>query len=254
MEHLFSISHLSKSFGSSDKRLVLFENFNLKAAEARVTSIVGPTGCGKTTLLNIIAGIEKPDTGKVEFTSGSGFRTGYMLQDSLLLPWRTLSENAMLGSEIFNKHRVKSSKELDEYFALFDLADSKNSYPAVSSGGMKRRVALIRTLLTEPSLLLLDEPFVDLDFDIRPKIQRRLIRYFEKRNTTIVLVTHDIEDAVALGDIVIVLSEKPTTIKSQIKIELGISRKDPVEARKSPKFRDYFVHIWDELKYLDNND
>lgn len=251
---MIKIHNLTKSFIQNDSKVNVFENLQTTCASFQITAFVGPSGCGKTTLLNLIAGIETPDSGKVEFPSSTEFRMGYMLQDSLLLPWRTLSENAMLGYEIFNKHKVKGSKDLDEYFTLFDLADSINTYPTASSGGMKRRIALIRTLLTEPSLLLLDEPFVDLDFDIRLKIQRRLIRYQEKKQTTILLVTHDIEDAIALSDTVIVLSDKPTTIKSEIKIELGTTKKDPVEARKSPKFRDYFVQIWDELKYLDNND
>lgn len=251
---MIRIKNLNKSFSSASGSVEVFKNFNISCESHKITTFVGPSGCGKTTLLNLIAGLETPDSGNIEIDLSPQRRMAYVLQDVVLLPWRTLSENARLGAEILYDKVPNGEKNLVDYFSLFDLADATQSYPATSSGGMKRRVALIRTLLTEPSLLLLDEPFVDLDFDIRLKIQRQLIKYHKKNQTTILLVTHDIEDAIALSDTVIVLSEKPTTIKTEIRIDLGTSKKDPVEARKSPKFRDYFVQIWDELKYLDNND
>jgi len=115
---------------------------------------------------------------------------------------------------------------------------------------MKQRVALIRTLLTQPSILLLDEPFSNLDFDVKLKIQYSLIDYQQKRRATVCLVTHDIEDAIALSDQVIVLSSRPATVKAIIPIELGVCVRDPIEARKSPQFPGYFTQIWDQIKYL----
>ena len=176
------------------------------------------------------------------------------MQDNLLLPWRTLTENALLGEEIINGKRLETNILLDHYFQAFELEQFKESYPHASSGGMRQRVALIRTLLVNPSLLLLDEPFSNLDFDIKLKIQRFLLNYQEQNGTTILLVTHDIEDAIGLSDRVIVLSDKPATIKAEIPIDLDIAMRDPVEARKSPKFREYFIQIWDELKYLNNHE
>ncbi len=117
---------------------------------------------------------------------------------------------------------------------------------------MKQRVALIRTLLTEPSVLLLDEPFASLDFDVKLKIQKLLLNYHRKNGTAILLVTHDIEDAIALSDEVIVFSDKPAMIKAVIPIDVGLGKRDPIEARKSPRFTEYFTRIWDEIKYLDD--
>ncbi len=242
------ISEISKSFGATK----VLSNISLVVYNQQLISIVGPSGCGKTTLLNLIAKLDGPDLGAVEIT-GNG-RIGFMMQDVLLLPWRTLEENALLGIEVVNDRKLKNMKELNSYFEALDMIKYKSHYPVTASGGMKQRVALIRTLLISPSILLFDEPFSNLDFDIKLKIQKYLLNYHLRNGTTILLVTHDIEDAIALSDKVIVLSDKPTTIKKEIPIDLGISKRDPVEARKSPKFREYFIQIWDELKYLNNDD
>jgi len=171
-----------------------------------------------------------------------------MLQDDLLLPWRTLKENVELGLEVLHK----SSDLTDRYIADFGLKGYEHYYPHELSGGMKQRAALIRTLLTEPDILLLDEPFSSLDFDIKLRIQKIILDYQKRTGCLIILVTHDIEDAIALSDEIIILTEKPTTIKKVIKIDSGLRKKDPIEARKSPQFSEYFKQIWSELKY--NND
>jgi NitT/TauT family transport system ATP-binding protein len=244
------ISDISKSFGATK----VLSNISLVVDDNQIISIVGPSGCGKTTLLNILAHLETYETGSVEIQLKDSNPIGYMMQDAQLLPWRTLVENALLGNEIVRNKDSKEIERIDYFFEAFDLTEYKNSYPIIASGGMKQRVALIRTLLIKPSLLLLDEPFSNLDFDIKLKIQKFLLNFYSRNKTTILLVTHDIEDAIALSDKVIVLSDKPTTIKKEIPIDLGISKRDPVEARKSPKFREYFIQIWDELKYLNNDD
>jgi NitT/TauT family transport system ATP-binding protein len=136
---------------------------------------------------------------------------------------------------------------VEEQFMRFDLAGATNVSPAAASGGMKQRVAMIRTLLTQPSVLLMDEPFSSLDFDVKLKIQRLLIEYHQEGKTTII-VTHDIEDAIALADKIIVLSMNPATVKKVIQADLGLARRDPVEARKSPAFAHWFTVIWDEMK------
>lgn len=247
---MIKINKLTKSFG----HLSIFADFQLSIHYSKIIALVGPSGCGKTTLLNILSGIETPDSGKIVYDSSFTGRIGYMMQDPLLLPWRTLSENAMLGYEMINDISRDQEHDLNYYFDVFDLSKSKLDYPSTSSGGMKQRVALIRTLLIRPLFLLLDEPFASLDFDIKLNIQRHLVRYYYKTKATILLVTHDIEDAIALADSVVVLSHKPASIKAEVSIDLGITKRDPVEARKSPKFREYFIQIWDELKYLNNNE
>jgi len=245
-----AVSELTKSYGS----VKVFSNLSFRIDTQEIVSIVGPTGCGKTTLLNLIAKIDQQDSGDINFDGKGEYRVGYMMQDTLLLPWRTLAENALLGLEVSNPENPTMSDTLDYYLDAFDLQGYENNYPNALSGGMKQRAALIRTLLPLPSVFLLDEPFTNLDFDIKLKIQRHLIGYHMKAKATTMLVTHDIEDAIALSDKVIVLSGKPATVKTEIIIDLGIKKRDPVEARKSPKFREYFIQIWDELKYLNNDD
>jgi NitT/TauT family transport system ATP-binding protein len=242
------INNITKSFGNQS----IFYKLSFVVNIHEIVTIVGPSGSGKTTLLNIISKIEKPDDGNIIYSLGS--KIGFMMQEPPLLPWRNLEENAVLGIEVAKITNHDTKKYLSYYFDIFDLEDYKRSYPGASSGGMKQRVALIRTLLLNPDILLLDEPFSNLDFDIKLKIQRYLLEYQRQQGTTIILVTHDIEDAIALSDRVIVFSDKPTSIKADIPIDLRLPQRDPVEARKSHRFRDYFVRIWDELKYLDNHE
>ncbi len=220
------LENISKSLGL----LNVFSDISLSVNDREIVCIVGPTGCGKTTLLSLICNLEHADSGIITVKCDRQNVIGYMMQDALMLPWRTLAENASLGAEVIKIENLTRAKLSDYYFEAFDLADYKQSYPAASSGGMKQRVALIRTLLLKPAILLLDEPFSNLDFDIKLSIQKHMIGFHRENETTIVMVTHDIEDAIALSDRVIV--------------------RDPVEARKSPRFREYFIRIWDELKYL----
>lgn len=247
---IINIDNITKYFNS----LLLFDKLCIKIDTGSIVSLIGPSGCGKTTLLNIISSIDYPNYGKIKFTHEKKLAIGYMMQDALLLPWRTLSENALLGTEIIPNDYHETKEKFVSYFQAFELSGFEKNYPDGSSGGMKQRVAIIRTLLLKPEILLLDEPFSNLDYDIKLKIQRHLLDFHRQHGTTIILVTHDIEDAIALSDRVIVFSGKPTAIKAEITIDMGLSQRDPVEARKSPKFRDYFVRIWDELKYLNNHE
>jgi NitT/TauT family transport system ATP-binding protein len=237
------ITNLSKSYYSQK---VIYD-FSLNINRNEIISIIGPSGCGKTTLLNLIANLDKPDSGYISKSVMD--RIGYMMQESLLLPWRNLEENALIGTEVTPPKIQNVTEHLDRLFEAFDLTSAKSLYPDSASGGMKQRVALIRTLLIQPSILLMDEPFSNLDFDIKLRIQRQLIDYQQQNQISVLLVTHDIEDAISLSDRVIVLSAKPATIKTEISIDTNITKQDPIEARKSPQFREYFTQIWEELKY-----
>lgn len=245
---MICVSDLGKSFDGVE----VLGSVSFDVLAGSVCALVGPSGCGKSTLLNLIAKMDTPSCGKVTAPSAGG-RIGYMMQDPLLLPWRTLEENATLGAEIVLGKKPASSR-LDAHLESFDLLKDKAKYPEAASGGMKQRIALVRTLLVEPVLLLLDEPFANLDFDIKLRVQKYLLRYHHEHWTTIVWVTHDIEDAIAISDQVFVLSDKPTMVKAVVGIDLGLVTPNPVEARKSAKFREYFVQVWDQLKYLDDND
>lgn len=242
---IIEINNVQKSFPN----LQVISNIGLTLANKKIYSILGPSGCGKSTILNLISGLLKPDYGKIIINKD--VRIGYMLQENLLLPWRTLKENSILGVEILNNLSTKNEEKIKEYFQLFDLIGYENYYPDSLSGGMKQRAALIRTLLFSPDVLLLDEPFSNLDYDIKLKVQKHILDYFYSKGSTILLVTHDIEDAIALSDHIFILSEKPSSIKKVIDIDLGLKKKNPIEARLSPKYNSYFKEIWEELKYLE---
>lgn len=247
MERGIKLTNVSKAFCVDQKTVPVFRNLNLMLALSHTTAIVGPSGCGKSTLLNMISQLSRPDAGSIEFQDGQGTaRIGYMLQDPILLPWRTLAENAGLGAEVVRRRSHINGERLDEYFSKFGLP--KEAYPAQASGGMNQRAALIRTLLIEPAVLLLDEPFSNLDFDIKLKVQRTLLEYKLDYHATVILVTHDIEDAIALSDTIIVMSDKPAVVKVALSVDLGLRRKDPVDARTSPRFGAYFAEVWEHIK------
>lgn len=236
--------NINKNFGNE----VVIADINIDISAGQVIAIIGPSGSGKTTLLNIISGILKSDGGHV--FADADYRIGYMLQEPALLPWRTLAENAHLGLELIDCN-VSASRELaNGLFREFELNGSQNKYPAQCSLGMQQRAALIRTLAIEPNILLLDEPFSSLDYDIKLRVQLNIARYVEMMKPAVLLVTHDIEDAIALADKVIVLTDKPATVKAEININHDFPKRDPIAARTSPRFREYFELIWQHLKYL----
>ena len=236
------VDQLEKAF---DNEIVL-AGVDFVVEAGSLVAIVGPSGAGKTTLLNLIVGILRPDKGSTRVSTDS--RLGYMLQEPALLPWRTLEENARLALELMET--TPSSDLIDALFGEFDLDGEQAKYPETCSAGMQQRVALIRTLAIEPSVLLLDEPFSSLDYDIKLRVQANMARYIDEKQPAVLLVTHDIEDAIALADRVIVMSAKPAFIKAEIQINLGLAKRDPVTARTSPEFGAYFERIWQHLKYL----
>ncbi len=213
-------------------------SFELKPGE--IVSIVGPSGCGKTTLLNILSGLLVPSSGEVRWhgTSLSGMpaRVGYMLQKDLLLPWRTALNNVMLGVEISGDKdgggRSRARALLDQ-LGLHGFADD---YPATLSGGMRQRVALARTLINQPDVLLLDEPFAAPDFQTKIVIEGDTVRLVRNEGRAVLCITHDVEEAVSISDRVLVLTHRPTRIKSVYEIELEGDRSDMMAARESPHF------------------
>jgi len=242
------VNSLHRSFN----QLNVLKDISFELQQGSFVSILGQTGCGKSTLLNLLAGIDKPTSG--EIINPNMINLSYLLQENVMLPWRSLKENITLSLEVEGKLNGNKNREIAELLTKFELSGFDDYYPEAISGGMKQRAALIRCLITEPDLLLMDEPFSNLDFDVKLKIQREILRYQKETNTTIIMVTHDIEDAIALSNQVIVLTPKPATVKCSMEIELNLTEPDPVLARKSDKFRKHFVKIWDEIKYLDNDE
>ncbi|BDA85181.1 ABC transporter ATP-binding protein [Aureimonas sp. SA4125] len=242
---------LAKSYddGESEIPVIADLTFTLKAGE--IVSIVGPSGCGKTTLLNVLCGLTPPSAGSVawygETLTGMPARAGYMLQKDLLLPWRTALANVTLGLEIRGKvgmaERDKARVLLDQ-LGLHGFADS---YPGTFSGGMRQRVALARTFVNDPDVLLLDEPFAALDFQTKLLIEGDTVRLVRNQERAMLCITHDIEEAVSISDRVIVLSQRPTRVKTVYDIILDGDRTDMMAARQAKGFTDYVRAIWGDL-------
>jgi len=229
-------------------------SFELMPGE--IVSIVGPSGCGKTTLLNILSGLLAPSSGEVrwhgETLSGMPPRVGYMLQKDLLFPWRTAVKNVTLGLEVRGERR---SEARDRARALLDqlgLHGFVDDFPATLSGGMRQRVALARTLINDPEVLLLDEPFAALDFQTKLLIEGDTIRLVRGAGRAMLCITHDIEEAVSISDRVLVLTRRPTRIKSVYQIELQGDRTDMMAARDDAKFAAYVRSIWRDLEIAEN--
>jgi len=243
---MITVSNVTKRYGQS----TIIDNLCFDVRPNSICAIVGPTACGKSTLLNIIGGLDPLDSGSISDVPNSSI--GYMLQDSLLLPWRTLEENVTLGTEI-RKNTKPNVETVQLYLENVELWTDRLKYPAEASGGMMQRAAFVRTLLLQTELLLLDEPFSSLDFDIKLKVQRFLLKLQSESRSTILWVTHDIEDAIAISDKIIVLSNKPSEVKAVIDVDLGSATRKPIEARRTPRFREIFSDILNHLKYLDNS-
>ena len=216
-------------------------SFDIK--EGEFVSIVGPSGCGKTSVLSLLAGLIKPDSGSVYLMDG-GY--GYMLQHDHLLNWRTIEGNIMLGLEVRGKNGEEDRKRALDLLDDAGLSDFRLSYPRQLSGGMRQKVALIRTLAFSPKLLLLDEPFSALDFQTRLKIADDVYSIIRSAGTTAILVTHDISEAISMSDRVLVFSKRPARIKAEHTIRLS-AQDSPIAHRNAPEFKDYFDIIWKEL-------
>ena len=236
------------------------KNINLDICEGDFVSIVGPSGCGKTTMLSLCSGILKPTTGKIYMSGkpidGINKNVGYMFQKDQLFEWRTIKENILLGIEIetalLPKKARKENFDKKSKYALnllkkYGLEDFENNSPNQLSGGMRQRVALIRTLALNPSLLLLDEPFSALDFQNRLKLCDHVSEIIKTEKKTAILVTHDISEAISMSDKVVVLSKRPATVKNIHTINLqkyGL----PFKRREAPEFSKEFDIIWKELQ------
>ncbi len=227
-------------------------DLNLAVGAEEFVSIVGPSGCGKSTLLSLVAGLLRPATGEVridgERVERPTAKVGYMLQHDHLFEWRTILDNALLGLEVMGRRDRTAVLKVREMLGRYGLAGFENYYPRQLSGGMRQRVALVRTLATDPDVLLLDEPFAALDYQTRLALEDEIGHILREERKTVVLVTHDISEAIAMSDRVIVLSHRPATVVAEHRIELGLEDHSAMSARNdSPAFRTYFAAIWREL-------
>jgi NitT/TauT family transport system ATP-binding protein len=244
-----SVRNIRKSFSGKAGEVRVLDGLGFHINERDFVSIIGPSGCGKTTIFNIIAGLLEPDAGSLhyrgeEIESLRG-RVGYMMQKDLLFPWRTVLGNVLLGLETRGVEREEAETKAREYLRGFGLAGFEKAYPKTLSGGMRQRVALIRTLIMDPDILLLDEPFSALDYQTRLYLEGVLKDAVETYHKTVILVTHDIDEAVALSKRVVVLSGRPARVKSVHEIDLGAA--SPIAARSDSRFSGYFHALCAEL-------
>lgn len=225
-------------------------DINFDIEEGEFVSIVGPSGCGKTTILSLVSGLIKPTNGGV-FVAGKNpsenrNKTGYMFQKDLLFEWRTISKNIQLGLEIQKKNTPENKEYAKELLKKYGLEEFGTKYPNQLSGGMRQRVALIRTLVLKPDVLLLDEPFSALDAQTRINVCEDVSKILRAEKKTTILVTHDITEAISLSDRIIVLSSRPACVKCEYKMEFTTT--SPRERRESPKFNEYFKQVWGDLQ------
>ena len=241
---LMSVDNLSKNYHTKNNEIEAIKDLSFPIYEDEILAIVGPSGCGKSTLLSILANIEEKSSGKIK--SNRPTKIGYMLQSDSLFPWLTIIDNALLGLDIQNKKNKNNIDKVNLLLKKYGLYDFKDQYPYNLSGGMRQRVALIRTLAIDPDLILLDEPYSALDYQTRLALSNDMYNIIKRENKTAVLITHDIAEACSLADRIIVLTKRPAKIKSIYEIKL-MEKKNPIDNRKDPKFNEYYDMIWRDL-------
>lgn len=243
------IHGLTKEFMTGEGKTRALAGVDLEVKDREFFGVIGPTGCGKTTLLHIIAGLDKPTNGSVEFVGEK--RTEAMVsmvfQDSALMPWRTVERNVPLGPE-FRKQSVPAYKRVTQFFLeMVRLLDFSGAHPSELSGGMKQKVAIARALANDPEVILMDEPFANLDAQTRLLLREELLRIWERERKTVILVTHNIEEAVMLCDRVAVMSSAPGMVKSVVSID--VRRPRSFKSMSDPDFIRCLEKIWDLLRY-----
>lgn len=241
---VLEIKNVCKNFYTELGEIKVLNDINFSVEEGEIVAIVGPSGSGKSTILNIISELIKPTSGEV-IVNGE---LGYMFQKDQLFEWRTIWNNILLGLEVKKEITPEKTQYIKEMLQKYDLIDFINNYPNELSGGMRQRIALIRTIATKPNILLLDEPFSALDYQTRIKVSDDIYNIIKSEKLTAILVTHDISEAISLADKVVVLSKRPAVVKNIHKIEVKAdNEKTPFNKRTSEEFRKYFDEVWSEL-------
>ncbi|MBI4813826.1 MAG: ABC transporter ATP-binding protein [Methanobacterium sp.] len=232
---MITLENVTKSFTKEGQEQVILQDINFNVDKGEFLCIVGPSGCGKTTLLRMIAGLDFPTNGRIleedREISGPSVERGYVFQQYSLFPWLNVLENVTFGLELKGIEEEERLQKAREYLKMVGLSQAENSYPKELSGGMKQRVAIARSLVNDPHVLLMDEPFSALDVQTRHKLQEELVRIWKEEHKTVIFVTHNVDEAVFLADRVIVLSRNPGKIIKSFQIELN-----RIRDRNAPRF------------------
>ena len=253
MTPILELKNINYSYHTLDGETKALSDISFALTSGEFTAVVGPSGCGKSTLLSLIAGLMKPESGEI-FLNGeplteNSSKIGYMLQHDHLFEWRTVYRNVFLGLEIRGALSTESKKKAESLLEQYGLLPFAHARPSELSGGMRQRAALIRTLILEPELLLLDEPFSALDYQTRLTVSDDIGQIIRRSGKTALLVTHDLSEAVSISDRVIILSERPASIARIVPIAFALEKDTPLNRRNAPEFKNYFNEIWKELNH-----
>ena len=241
---MLQIDKIKKKYITGDLVQTALNDVSLNLRDNELVAILGPSGSGKSTILNILTKLLKPTSGEVIING----KIGYMFQKDNLLEWRNIMDNITIGLEIQKKKTDEAMKRVERLLKTYDLWEFRNMYPKELSGGMRQRVALIRTLAVAPDILLLDEPFSALDYQTRLLVSDDVYRIIKNEGKSAIMVTHDISEAISMSDKVVVLSKRPACVKSVHEIDLVTEgEKTPLKTRKVPQFQYYFDILWKEL-------
>ena len=239
---ILTIKKLSKIYHTNKSEIPAIKDLNLNIKEGEFVAIVGPSGCGKTTLLSILCSLEEKSQGEIIYTQGKQ-KMGYMLQNDTLFPWLNILDNTLLGLKIEKNITKENIQKVTKLLETYGLKDFIKKYPNNLSGGMRQRVALIRTLATNPDILLLDEPFSALDYQTRLAVSDDVWKIIKKEKKTTIMITHDIAEAISMADRIIVLTNRPSKVKSIYTIEMK-NKQNPINNRKQKEFQYYYDKIW----------
>ncbi|WP_270647351.1 ABC transporter ATP-binding protein [Paeniclostridium hominis] len=244
MQPIVDVKNLTKNFYNKEGEVKVLKNINFSLNEGEILTILGPSGSGKSTILNILTKLLEPTSGEVNIKGN----IGYMFQRDHLLEWRNIMDNITIGLEIQHQKTPQSISKIENLLKTYGLWDFRNMYPKELSGGMRQRVALIRTLAVNPDILLLDEPFSALDYQTRILVSDDIYKIIKNENKSTILVTHDISEAISMSDKIAVLSKRPATVKNIYDINLKITEKrTPIVSRSAENFKDYFNILWKEI-------
>lgn len=246
MKKILKIKNLRKIYHTKKAEILAVDDFSFDLYEGEFVSIVGPSGCGKSTVLSILNGLLEKSGGDIIYDKNLKF--GYMLQEDSLFPFRNIIDNCLLGLEIQKENNAEKKKYVLDLLNTYGLKDFIHSFPENLSGGMRQRVALIRTLATNPDILLLDEPFSALDYQSRLAVSDDVFQIIKKERKSAIMVTHDLAEAISMSDRVIVLSDRPSHIKNIYEIRLS-NKSTPIENRKNKDFSKYYDLIWKDIDF-----
>ena len=251
-EYSVELKGLNKVYSNLLKEdTIALKDINLQIRPGEFISIIGPSGCGKSTLLRIIGNLDKPTSGMIEYRDGADQQMGFVFQDSVLLPWKNVRQNAEFPLVIQKKQTKENEEKLDELLELAGLSEFKTALPRELSGGMKQRVSIVRALSYDAPLLLMDEPFGALDAQTRTQLQTELLETWQREKKTCFFITHDVEEAIILAQTVIIMSARPGRIRDIVKIDIPYPRTQ--ETKMTKEFMELKNEIWSQVyqEYLE---